>query len=381
MAKEAETTKEQIEDDADREIYEIKAEFEKELRDEQDLNVRLRGETQSSKKKLQISQKSIDDLMHTLHTHEIEQHKLRTVIFGLEQTINDLKNEIAERDLTIQDKEKRISELKDKNLELEKLKFILEFKIDELKAQIEPRDRTIAEQTEQITDMLTELENLQKIIQSLELQLTKMREKLRAADNETKREVVRNRAAKANLKRIKTEIHFASGMIQDIPKMQKAVREMYHKHNADKDFAITHAEDAEAKKEFMRQRDFLERSVKALRAQVTKSKSYTGENLRLVEQNSQLINETNNLRKSLKVERKDNKRMSALLGCKSNAIPAGKPSMLLEKALATKDEIRQEYVGIIEDDQKSMEILHAENARLRAKITNILDTHIPKPLY
>lgn len=43
---------------------------------------------------------------------------------------------------------------------------------------------------------------------------------------------------------------------------------MYHKYNADKDFAVSQAEDVEAKNEFLRQRDFLERTVRTLKQQV-----------------------------------------------------------------------------------------------------------------
>lgn len=43
---------------------------------------------------------------------------------------------------------------------------------------------------------------------------------------------------------------------------------MYHKYNADKDFEVTQAEDTEARSEFLRQRDFLERTVSTLHYQV-----------------------------------------------------------------------------------------------------------------
>ena len=44
--------------------------------------------------------------------------------------------EIRERDETIGDKEKRIYDLKKKNQELEKFKFVLDYKIKELKKQV-----------------------------------------------------------------------------------------------------------------------------------------------------------------------------------------------------------------------------------------------------
>lgn len=47
-----------------------------------------------------------------------------------------MKREIRERDETIGDKERRIYELKKKNQELEKFKFVLDYKIKELKKQV-----------------------------------------------------------------------------------------------------------------------------------------------------------------------------------------------------------------------------------------------------
>ena len=49
--------------------------------------------------------------------------------------------------------EKRIYELKRKNQELEKFKFVLDYKIKELKKQIEPREIEIKDMKEQITNV------------------------------------------------------------------------------------------------------------------------------------------------------------------------------------------------------------------------------------
>ena len=58
--------------------------------------------------------------------------------------------EIKDRDNTISEKEKRIYDLKKKNQELEKFKFVLDHKIKELKKQIEPKDDEIADMRDQI---------------------------------------------------------------------------------------------------------------------------------------------------------------------------------------------------------------------------------------
>jgi hypothetical protein len=60
------------------------------------------------------------------------------------------KLQIKSRDDTIGEKEKRMYEVKKKNQELEKFKFVLDYKIKELKRQIEPRETEIAAMKEQI---------------------------------------------------------------------------------------------------------------------------------------------------------------------------------------------------------------------------------------
>lgn len=54
------------------------------------------------------------------------------------QTISSQKNELAERQTTIREKDVRIDELKQKTQELEKFKFVLDYKIKELKKDIKP---------------------------------------------------------------------------------------------------------------------------------------------------------------------------------------------------------------------------------------------------
>jgi len=49
--------------------------------------------------------------------------------------------------------EKRIYDLKKKNQELEKFKFVLDYKIKELKKQIEPREKDIRQMKQQISEV------------------------------------------------------------------------------------------------------------------------------------------------------------------------------------------------------------------------------------
>ena len=57
---------------------------------------------------------------------------------------------MSERDELIQDKEKRVYDLKKKNQELEKFKFVFDYRIKDLKRQVEPRENHISEMTTSI---------------------------------------------------------------------------------------------------------------------------------------------------------------------------------------------------------------------------------------
>lgn len=344
-----ETIKQQIEEDADREIYELRSMHAKELKEEQDLNVKIRGETAMVKKKLINSQKEVDDLKSKVFILDNEHTKLKKTIINLEKDIADLKKEISERDATIQDKEKRIFDLKHKNQELEKFKFILDFKIKELKSQIEPREHMIQEQTEQINAMTKELENLQRVILSLDLQLHELREKLYASDMEVKKQISRNAIMKRALKKIKTDIFLASGQIQNVPYLIKMVKEMYHKYNIDEDFALAQAEDTEVKSEFLRQREFLERTVSSLQTQVNKSTSTLSyDKVKLTEENATLLVETNMLRKELKDEQKRKEKLESILGMNQKYVSPKLAMERMQNATATRAEIRDEYRKTIE---------------------------------
>ncbi|KAL1494188.1 hypothetical protein ABEB36_009827 [Hypothenemus hampei] len=372
LVKEHELIKEQIEDDCDREIYELKTAYEKGVKEEQDLNVRLRGEAAVLKKKLLACQKEGDDCKHELYVLENNHVKLKTLINNLEKEIIDIKREIVERDSTIEEKEKRIFQLKRKNQELEKFKFILDFKIKELKSQIEPRERTIQEQTIQINEMVRELENLQKVILNLDTQLAEGRQKLAASANEVRKEMERNHTMKKALQAIRMDIHHASGFIHNVSMLQKVVKEMYHKYNADKEFEVSQAEDSDAKNEFLRQRDFLERTVSKLHTQATKNTSTLSyDKVRLVVENATLLVETNQLRKNFQSEINQNKKLSSIIGMSS--VTPKDAQRKVNLAVSTNEEIHNVYRETINKNKKAIEALVEENDRLLSKITEFVE--------
>jgi cilia- and flagella-associated protein 57 len=157
----------------------MKERYEAKLQVEKKLAVSLKGENGLMRKRFTGLEKSIDEqkaeirrlheaqdtLYATIATHEKDIHAFKEVRccrrhHRLRQICNTARRrmltssvnvqEIKERDSTISEKEKRIYDLKKKNQELEKFKFVLDHKIKELKKQIEPKEEEIVDMKLQI---------------------------------------------------------------------------------------------------------------------------------------------------------------------------------------------------------------------------------------
>lgn len=82
---------------------------------------------------------------------------------NLKQTIESQEGELKERATTIEDKNKRINDLRKKTQELEKFKFVLDYKIKELKRDIGPRELEIQKLNEQTNKMRQELKFFNRV--------------------------------------------------------------------------------------------------------------------------------------------------------------------------------------------------------------------------
>ncbi|KAI8611737.1 WD40-repeat-containing domain protein [Chytriomyces sp. MP71] len=137
--------------DIDHEITLLHGRYERRLRAERDEGARLKGENGIMRKKFNTLNKDIEDNRTEAVRMREDEKKLRAVITMLEKEIAGFKKEMGERDELIQDKERRVYELKKKNQELEKYKFVMDYQIKELKEQVEPRENEITVMTEQIS--------------------------------------------------------------------------------------------------------------------------------------------------------------------------------------------------------------------------------------
>ncbi|NXE75828.1 CFA57 protein, partial [Cochlearius cochlearius] len=377
-----ETTK-QIEEDEDREILEIKIKYERQLLEEKESNLQLKGETGVMNKRLNSLQKELKERDRDIEEMRLEQQKLQGIIKSLEKDILALKTEIQERADTIQDKEKHIYDLKKKNQELEKFKFVLDYRIEEFKKQIESREHDIKTMKEHICEMEGELERFHKESTQLKLNITQLQQKLKATDREMHRERQKKKNMEALIKRFKTDLHNCVGFIQDSKKMKDGIRELYTKYVQQSDAVEAEAVDTDLQQEYMRQREYLERNLAAVKKKVVKDQEvHQAAYMRIVQENVSLIKEINDLRQELKVAHTQvHDLRSTLRLTKKQAIQdTAASSELLSSPAVLRLNAEKESEKIIEMQQLEIQYLRdqiQEKGQVLA-VQPLLDGNLPK---
>uniref|UniRef100_A0A6Q2XMB8 Cilia- and flagella-associated protein 57 n=1 Tax=Esox lucius TaxID=8010 RepID=A0A6Q2XMB8_ESOLU len=304
QVREFDETKKQMEEDWDREVHNIRIKYERKLREEKEVSLRLKGETGVMKKKFSSLQREIDERNMEIDKLRVELQKLQGFIKALEKDIMDLKKESKERDETIQDKEKRIYDLKKKNQELEKFKFVLDYKIKELKKQIEPRENDIKEMKEQILEMEGELDRFHKKNTQLELNTAELKLKLKATDKEMHKEMQRVKDLEAFVRRFKSDLHNCVGFMQEPKQLKDGIRELYDRYVQQSDVVDIVGVDADIQREYSRQREHLEKNVASLKRKLAKdSEVHRTQKVKIMKENVSLIKEINELRQELRLVR------------------------------------------------------------------------------
>eukprot|EP00924_Labyrinthula_sp_SR-Ha-C_P008114 augustus_masked-scaffold_11-processed-gene-3.50-mRNA-1 protein AED:0.65 eAED:0.65 QI:0/-1/0/1/-1/1/1/0/1059 len=177
------------EDNAEKEIFDLKKEFLLRIRKQEDLKAKYLKENLEHKKIYNELIGRENDMKLRYSELKKKERSLSEKIKSLEKDKVGHKKEIRERVETIEDKERRIFELRKKNQELEKFRFVLDYKIKELKKQIEPREKEIAELKQQTTEMDDELKQYQKNNFQLDMVITELKLKVKGVEKEiTKQE-------------------------------------------------------------------------------------------------------------------------------------------------------------------------------------------------
>ncbi len=167
-----------VETDGDYETVRIKQSYQAKLMLEHALTVALKADNAAMKTRSSSMLQDVDNQREEIRSVHDKLTEQAETIDGLEKEIQGHKKEIREREATLADKDKRVLELKHKNQELEKFKFVLDYKTKELKQQIEPRETEISDLLRQFEEMELELEQYHRANSTLDLMIGELRLKM-----------------------------------------------------------------------------------------------------------------------------------------------------------------------------------------------------------
>lgn len=149
---------EQQEEEHDIEITQSQEKSGRVIQIERDHAMSLKGDNNMLRRKCEALTQEYELLQGQIFEKDKEVQKTKRKVQELEETIEGLKKEVDERNYTIGQKEYRILEVKQKNQELEKYRFVLDYRMNELKGELNPKELLMSEMRGQIKDMDEELQ-------------------------------------------------------------------------------------------------------------------------------------------------------------------------------------------------------------------------------
>ncbi|XP_077289414.1 cilia- and flagella-associated protein 57-like [Arctopsyche grandis] len=361
--REHEYIKQTIEDDADREIVELKATYASQLRDEKHSNVVLKGETDVLKKKIVLLQTTIEDYKIKVALLNGEVKQAKDFVKVLEAKMSDLRKEISNRDKTIQDKDRDMQNVRLENQSLENYKFVLSFKLDELSKQTEPKDEEIQQLKMHIKSLEANLRELLEMKERSDVEITGLKEKLWANQSDKNKQSEEIYDLKTTLKRIHDEIAELSLDIQNPAKLKTAVKELLQykcdgilTNKSERSLGIV--EYKESKQSYENQISCL---MQKLECVTLKSKK---DAVKLMEDNSELLNKINVFRNELKDSNEQCKKLKTLLGLPAARVNPSKARLMIDKACTDYESIEREFNLKIQEKDRIIRQLKTENEEL-----------------
>jgi len=216
--------------------------------------------------------------------------------------------EIKERDRTIGEKEAKIYELKKQNAELEKFKFVLDHKIGELKGQIDPKNEDIAAMKRIINGMDADLEDYHRKNKLLQMDIANLQTKQASLQKEILFQRKKIADSQSLCKRVKHDLHAVMDASQNQKLFKKAFLDFHAKYALKVAGPAREEDDGEKEiaDEYGRQRNYLQKSVAALKAKLGKdSLLHRQNNLEALQENMGLIRNINDLRKEISLLKHD----------------------------------------------------------------------------
>ncbi|XP_014256263.1 cilia- and flagella-associated protein 57-like isoform X2 [Cimex lectularius] len=261
--------KEQIENDCDKEINEIRANYEIKLSKQEEINIKLSSENGLIMKRSNLLEDKIANNLQIIANLQCEKDSLLNVIKDLNREIHNLKLEVAEREWVIQKKDELVVQANRNREDFLKEKYVRDIRIDTLKEKLEPLEIRYKRMVDLYNELEIELDKKNSIIVQLKKIGEGMTKRCLGLSKELK--ILRERRDDAVhlLKKMKSAIHTCAAVAFEPKLLNESVLKMYQTYVSTETEEDIRRE-IKTNAEFMYQRKHLEATVKHLKALLNK---------------------------------------------------------------------------------------------------------------
>ncbi|TPX52451.1 hypothetical protein SeMB42_g01437 [Synchytrium endobioticum] len=288
------------------EVTQIQVQYEEKLALERESLVSIVSDNEQLKTTFSRLNSELTSCRAELAALVIEDKKLHDRLKRLEREFEVNKKEMEERDTMMIEKDARVVDLKNKNRELEKFKFVLELKIQEMKKQIEPKDANVVDLSLRIEQMQAELSTYTSHNQSLLRELDQVKAKVHAVcqvRDDAKARVQRCLDAASRIREQVSHVYRLSrrknGESVDVHALKSSFTSLLHKYNPPlHSTGPPRSASTTPLQHLLRHRDLLEKGCDTLRRNMNvRMDSIEAEELKYRKENLLLLSELNDLRR------------------------------------------------------------------------------------
>eukprot|EP00826_Nyctotherus_ovalis_P039682 TRINITY_DN3830_c0_g1_i7.p1 TRINITY_DN3830_c0_g1~~TRINITY_DN3830_c0_g1_i7.p1 ORF type:complete len:637 (+),score=288.51 TRINITY_DN3830_c0_g1_i7:225-2135(+) len=252
-------------------------------------------------KRKEAEEKKVKNLISEKKLKEEELKGNQNTIVVLKSEKQSIEKDIEDRDETIRQKKLRVEELRKKEQELEKFKFVLDYKMRELRNEMEPKKQEIEKLREQELKMDEEVNHFTKANENMHLIIYDLLGRQQGMTNELEKQKAQEELDNQFRAQFSEDMADICKHIENPRQLKEKVIEYHKKYLRE---AKNKAEGKEDNQEaHANRRKYFEDKIQALHTKkVAENANHANDNSKLMNENERLLLQYNELQRRLHVQ-------------------------------------------------------------------------------
>eukprot|EP00930_Biecheleria_cincta_P038198 TRINITY_DN26248_c0_g2_i1.p1 TRINITY_DN26248_c0_g2~~TRINITY_DN26248_c0_g2_i1.p1 ORF type:complete len:1316 (+),score=276.63 TRINITY_DN26248_c0_g2_i1:26-3973(+) len=310
--------------DHDLQVTKLRQTGRESLEEQKKVEVRLRLEQETLTRGLEMQEKDREQVEDQQEQVAVAVKSLREQAEELKRTLHSLRGEREDRELTVQDKERRIASYQVKEKALKKFKLVLDQRLQEVTQSLQPKDQLITQLEQDLAELEGEFERQLTDQRSLEGQIEQRKQQVALLTAEASELRYQVQEKDATIFRFMNDVNNLVTKQKDLKKWPQEIRRLYHTH-------VCNDERGRVRlplEEMQRQMRVVERRVATLANKGMQSRATCKLDIqRKANENAALVHELNELRVHKKSLQTQVRSMTAKLKELEGPSTAKKPAL------------------------------------------------------